>query len=180
MQKREVPFFLIRPIKEEEFDEVYALMEQSFPTEEYRGRDRQLQLTRQKCYRLWCYRQGERIVGFAAVWSLEDFWFVEHLAVAPSLRGQGIGGQLLDALLEMSPGKLCLEVELPNTPIARRRIDFYRRHGFYLNSYAYRQPSISAGKPSLPLLIMSYPCAMTREEFLKTKDVLYCLVYGKQ
>ena len=177
MQEREVAS-LMRPMKKEEFEAVYALMEQSFPTAEYRRKEEQEKLIMQECYQLWCYEGQGRIQGFAAVWTVNDFWFVEHLAVAPAMRGQGVGGQLLDALLEKSPGKLCLEVELPDTPIAKRRIDFYRRHGLCLNHYAYTQPSISAGKPQVPLMVMSYPRSMTQEEFLQAKNALYSVVYG--
>jgi ribosomal-protein-alanine N-acetyltransferase len=51
-----------------------------------------------------------------------------NLAVAPALRRQGVGRQLLDAFLASHPGNVFLEVRESNQP-ARR---FYERLGFEL------------------------------------------------
>ena len=46
------------------------------------------------------------------------------------MRGNGIGGAVIERLREESDKPLLLEVELPDSgPMAVRRIDFYRRHG---------------------------------------------------
>ena len=170
---------MIRPMEKEEFDAVYAIMERSFPTEEYRRREEQKALLKNDRYTVWCLEKDGMPAGFMAVWDLDGFWFVEHLAVVPELRGHGMGGQLLDSVVERSTGRLCLEVEPPETPLAERRIAFYGRHGFCVNSYPYLQPSISRGKPDVPLQIMSYPTPLTEEEFLQAKDELYRIVYQK-
>ena len=168
---------MVRQARQEEFEAIYAIMERSFPTEEYRRRKEQEELLGDERYTLWCYEEEGVVIGFAAVWELERFWFLEHLAVEPVCRGKGVGGLLLDALVARSPGRVILEVEPPETHLARRRVDFYTRHGFCINEYPYRQPSISRGKPDIPLQVMSYPSPLDEETFRQTKKQLYRIVY---
>ncbi|MBR7146301.1 MAG: GNAT family N-acetyltransferase, partial [Oscillospiraceae bacterium] len=51
-------------------------------------------------------------------------------AVREDCRGSGIGSELLDELIGTLPHPICLEVEPPETEIAKRRIAFYERNGF--------------------------------------------------
>ena len=70
-----------------------------------------------------------------------------------------------------------LEVEPPETDIAARRIEFYKRNGFYFNNYDYTQPSMAVGQPSIPLRIMSFSRPLSQAEFVQVKDTLYSGVY---
>ena len=72
---------------------------------------------------------------------------------------------------------ICLEVELPEDELTKRRIGFYERNGFVFNEYPYMQPPISKGKSSVPLRIMTYGTAIPEETFEKMKQVLYRRVY---
>ena len=45
--------------------------------------------------------------------------------------------QQLQELMTQQSKRICLEVELPETELAIRRIRFYERNGLYLNSYDY-------------------------------------------
>ena len=51
--------------------------------------------------------------------------------------------------------RICLEVELPETEMAARRIGFYERNGFYYNDYFYMQPPIAEGRNAIPLRLMT-------------------------
>jgi len=42
---------------------------------------------------------NNQIVAFLATWEFPSFWFVEHNAVDPILRGSGVGGKMLTASL---------------------------------------------------------------------------------
>ena len=56
----------------------------------------------------------------------------------------------------VSPSVL-LEVEMPETDFARRRIGFYERNGFRVrDEFKYIQPPYSPGQPSLELLLMTH------------------------
>ena len=116
--------------------------------------------------------------AFVAVWGFDDFAFIEHLAVNPACRNAGIGASILAAVKEKTGKRICLEVELPENDIARRRIGFYTRNGFSLNEYNYIQPPMSAGKNPVPLFIMTTDGAVEERRFEYIKDKLYEKVYN--
>ena len=72
---------------------------------------------------------------------------------------------------------ICLEVELPDCEIAKRRIEFYKRNGFFLNEYPYEQPAITKGRKPLPLMIMTSGSEITKDRFDDIKVLLYKCVY---
>ena len=99
--------------------------------------------------------------GFLAVWEFESFTYIEHFAVDPVLRNSGTGSAMLQELVRKYQKQICLEVELPEDELTRRRIGFYERNGFVFNEYPYIQPPISKGKSPVPLRIMTYGSAIT-------------------
>ena len=165
---------MIEKLDRTEFDAVYAIMERSFPLEEYRAYEAQKALLKKPAYSIYVAKENGKILGFAAVWQLEDWLFLEHLAVDPQSRNQGIGAKLLGFLAQ---SRCCLEVELPETDIARRRIGFYERNGFFLNDYPYLQPSLGEGRSPVPLSIMTSGSTIFPEEFTRLKELLYTRVY---
>ena len=85
---------------------------------------------------------------------------------------------MLSSLVAAQKRPYCLEVELPETDMARRRIGFYMRNGFFLNEYDYIQPPISKGRLPVPLRIMTSGGRITQADFEKIRTVLYKEVYG--
>ena len=160
----------IRKIDIEEFDAVYEIMEKSFPDDEYREYEEQKELFNKPEYSVYVVdgQCGDgRIKAFSAVWEFDEFMFIEHLAVSPDSRNGGIGAAVLNALRNISDKQVCLEVELPDNELARRRIGFYSRNGFRLNNYPYIQPPMSEGKNPVPLLIMTTDREVEEREFVK-------------
>jgi ribosomal protein S18 acetylase RimI-like enzyme len=168
---------MIEKLEIKEFDTVYAIMERSFPLEEYRSYEDQKALLKKPAYRIYAAKENGKILGFAAVWQLEDWLFLEHLAVDPQCRNQGIGAKLLR---HFAQSRCCLEVELPETALCRRRIGFYERNGFFLNDYPYLQPSLGEGRSPVPLYIMTSGSAVSAEEFDRVKRLLYSRVYRQK
>lgn len=159
-----------------DFEAVYRLMEASFPVDERRTRAGQQALLEEPAYRLWGEWDGGELMGFAAVWELQPMTFVEHLAVEPRRRNGGTGSRML-AALAAEYGALCLEVELPHTEMAARRVGFYRRNGFQYNDYPYMQPALSPGSASIPLRIMTRERSLSPAEFAALREQLYARVY---
>lgn len=168
---------MIEKLEIKEFDRVFSLMEQSFPLEEYRAYEDQKRLLEDSAYRIYVAKENGKILGFGAVWQLDKWLFLEHLAVTPECRNRGIGGQLLG---HFAKKRCCLEVELPETELARRRIGFYERNGFFLNGYPYMQPSLGEGRSPVPLRIMTSGSTITPEEFAQLQRLLYSRVYGQK
>ncbi len=187
---------MLRQIGMQNFADVYRIMQASFPEDEYRPYEEQLALLQEPEYRIYALiAEGQEAVtgpdvekadsgtekrlltGFLAVWEFDLFVFIEHFAVDASLRGNGTGSAMLQKLVERYQKPICLEVELPETELACRRIGFYERNGFVLNKHPYMQPPISEGKAPVPLWIMTYKDQITQEEFRKMKGILYEHVY---
>ena len=163
---------MLQRINETNFPEIYCVMQASFSDDEYRPYDEQLALFEEPEYRIY-YMPA----GFLAVWEFESFIYIEHFAVDPALRNSGTGSAMLQELVKQYQKPICLEVELPEDELTRRRIGFYERNGFVFNEYPYIQPPISKGKSPVPLRIMTYKSEITREEFQKMKEILYRRVY---
>lgn len=163
---------MLQRINETNFPEIYRIMQASFSDDEYRPYDEQLALFEEPEYRIY-YMPA----GFLAVWEFESFIYIEHFVVDPALRNSGTGSAMLQELVKQYQKPICLEVELPEDELTRRRIGFYERNGFVFNEYPYIQPPISKGKSPVPLRIMTYKSEITREEFQKMKEILYRRVY---
>ena len=182
---------MLQRINETDFPEIYRIMQASFSDDEYRPYDEQLALFEEPEY--WIYYMPaigmERVgnhstgnstmhaAGFLAVWEFESFTYIEHFAVDPVLRNSGTGSAMLQELVRKYQKQICLEVELPEDELTRRRIGFYERNGFVFNEYPYIQPPISKGKSPVPLRIMTYGSAITQDTFEEMKRVLYQRVY---
>ena len=161
------------------FDQIYALMETSFPLEEYRPYPEQKALLSRPAYGLYAARDDREgnLLGFAAVWEWENFAFIEHIAVNPDYRNGGLGGKLLDQVVALLEKPVCLEVEPPDGGMASRRIGFYQRHDFFLNPYPYTQPAISEGRSPIPLLITTHGREISEGDFLTIRKRLDRQVY---
>lgn len=161
-----------------EFKKMYSIMEKSFSEDEYRPYDEQKALLKNNFYNLYVAKEApDCISAFIALWNFKDFVFIEHFAVDIAFRNQGYGSRILNEVKEKTNKIICLEVELPNTEITKRRVGFYERNGFYLNSYPYMQPPISAGKNQVPLMIMTSDRNIDIKEFNGIKECLYKNVY---
>ena len=169
----------LRNISVDEFDAVYDIMENSFPDDEYRSYCGQKMLFSKPEYDIYVVDGDDSTLrAFVSVWDFDNFAYIEHLAVNPARRTAGIGASILAAVKEKAGKRICLEVELPENDIARRRIGFYTRNGFSLNEYHYIQPPMSAGKNPVPLLIMTTGGAVDEKKFEYIKDKLYEKVYN--
>ena len=171
----------IRKIKKDEFAKVFSILKDSFPRDEYRTYDGQKSLLNNPFYNIYVLPDLEEknIMAFIAVWQFEGFAYVEHFAVSSQYRNRNLGSQILNKITKVLSCPLCLEVELPETDTAKRRIEFYKRNGFFFNDYTYFQPPFHKGKDPLPLAIMTYKESISKDEFEKIKAVLYREVYGQ-
>jgi len=157
-----------------------ALYEQAFPPCERRDTAAwQRLLTSEPLFCAEAIHAEEVFVGFISFWDFGRFVYVEHFAVCPDVRGGGIGGSAIDAFRDsFSPRPIVLEVELPDTPMAIRRIHFYERHDFSLLSADYRQPPYRPADAWLPLQLMATPSAAIADHIDEVKALIYKHVYG--
>lgn len=162
----------------DEHDAMYRLMEQSFPRDELRSCEAQRALLHEAAYHPYVvHGEGGEVIALLTVWSLDGIAFIEHFAVSPTLRGGGLGSRVLGEVAGLYQVPICLEVERPETEMARRRIGFYRRNGFYLNEYDYEQPAYGEDRAPVPLYIMTTGGEIDRAAFERIRDELYRGVY---
>lgn len=136
------------------FEAAFTLYEQSFPPNERRTRADHLRALEQPAFLPLCAVAENAVLADVFVWDTPAFTYLEHFAVQPSLRGQGIGGKLLDGLFQ--PDKpLILEIEPPTDELKCRRKAFYERHGLRAQPYAHVQLPFQGGGEPAPLIIMS-------------------------
>lgn len=162
-----------------DFDKVYELMEVSFSLDEHRTYEEEKELLCRSEYEIYILpdETSDDIKAFMAVWEFDSIVYLEHFAVNPKFRNEGIGSDMIQELLRMFSKKICLEVELPEEKLAARRIEFYRRNGFSLNEFPYMQPSITQGRKSIPLRIMTSGGVVSDKEFNDIVGLLYGEVY---
>jgi GNAT superfamily N-acetyltransferase len=96
-------------------------------------------------HEVWIAATNDKVVGFVA---LSKDW-LEHLYVAPSEQGRGIGSDLLNVAKRQRPEGLRLYVFQPN--VGARR--FYERHGFAAVEFA----DGSGNEEGVPDVLYAWP-----------------------
>lgn len=156
---------------------IQDLYETSFPLNERRPWEQQQVLMAESSIHLLQLETNNVFVGFVFYWNLEYFTFIEHFAIVDTARGQGMGGMVMKHLAGKYPF-IVLEAEPPETSeAARRRISFYKKLGFQLFPFAYRQPPYPPGQAFLPMKLLHNSQACTQANFENVKQVLYETVY---
>lgn len=151
----------------------------AFPAAERRDVDDWLALLdAERDFRLWEISGDGMFLGFISVWTFRNFLYVEHFAVDDALRGQGVGARVLQLLCERAGDTpVVLEVECPDTGMARRRIAFYGKNGFRLSAQEYIQPPYREGDVWLPLCLMTTDETFLDEHIDDVRAELYKKVY---
>lgn len=160
-------------------DRVRLTYEGSFPPEERREFRLVRELLRDDPrFTLTVFNRAGDYVGFLTTWRFDGFTYAEHFAIEPAVRGGGIGARVLRSFLEGLASPLVLEVELPTDDLSRRRIGFYERLGFRLDSHRYFQPPYHPGDAPLEMRLMSYGAMELDRRFDGVRETLHREVYG--
>lgn len=156
------------------------LYEQAFPRCERRDTAQWVKLiASHPAFRVEAIEQGGGFAGFISYWEFSTFCYVEHFAVASNLRGGGIGGKAIEALIRaQAPKPLVLEIEPPADALTRRRHDFYARHGLHLSTAPYLQPPYHADEAPLPLALMTTDSDFLAHHLDEVINTVHRQVYG--
>lgn len=111
-------------------------------------------------------------------WDFDEFYYVEHFATNPALRNGGYGKRTLEHLCEFLKRPIVLEVERPVEEMAKRRINFYQRHGFTLWEKDYYQPPYKEGDDFLPMYLMVHGNLDAEKDYEGIRHKLHTIVYG--
>ena len=139
--------------------------EASFTVDERRHFDELITLLAYPDMYLCALLNDYQLVGFSTYWQWKDVLFIEHFAIDPEQRGKQFGQQALVQLLRIKCRYCILEVERPHDEISQRRVHFYERQGFTLNTFDYVQPPYQPHKAAIPMWLMSVPAIPDQETF---------------
>lgn len=160
------------------FEEVFKLMEKSFPKNEYRAKETQKKLLKNPMYKLDVKTdESGKTIAFIASWDFPKFLFIEHLAVDPCCRGKGTGSKIIKDFINNSKKPIVLEIEIPNDEISIKRKNFYEKLGFKLNNHEYYQLPLRKGDKPMKLNLMSYPNEIPDETFEIIENIIQSYVY---
>ena len=147
-----------------EFEAAFALYEVSFPLHERRTRSAQAARLSHPEYRFTLLYEGDQFQGILLYWEGPGFRYVEHFAIAPELRGGGVGARALAELCGQGI-PVILEIDPPVDEISVRRQHFYERCGFAKNPFPHVHPPYRKGFRGHPLVVMSAPGVLTQETY---------------
>lgn len=117
-------------------EQIKLLYQTAFPKDEQIPWDDLVRLIGEMNLDFTAYYEKDDFIGFTIVYPRPSFNWYWYFAVRPELRGQGLGQQILTALMEKYKGQSCvLDMESPrqdcdNIEQRRRRHAFYLRNGF--------------------------------------------------
>ena len=151
-------------VTEKTFPQVYEKMKTAFPYEERRDYIDQQECMNNESFKFFEIFDGSEAIGFTALWDLDGFLFIEHIAIDADKRSGGYGSKAIELIKSSFSKPVILEAEAPETEQQIKRIRFYDRLGFKVNNFPYEQPSYHRGK-GVPLKILSYPALLTDAEF---------------
>lgn len=165
MGNSRVPFGGIRlhTLEGDDGEFFWSLYESAFPLNERKPREVQLRAMQSPDYFACVFREADQPVGLLGHWVRPEFIYLEHVAIAPSLRSRGIGARILRALLATADRPVLLEADPPETEIATRRIGFYERLDFVQNPHIrHIQPPYRPETGPVPLELLSHPSPISK------------------
>ena len=95
-----------------------------------------------------------KLLGLLTTWHFEEFIYIEHFAIDPTLRSQGYGSEALKAFIHEHGKPIVLEAEPPTDALSIRRIKFYERIGLTLYDFPYMQPAYTEDSHPVELRLM--------------------------
>lgn len=167
-------FIHIQDAQSERAKRIFTSYTTTFPEDERRNSGQfQKLFSNEKVNILGIFKE-QIFVGYAIIWQLSDFGFMEHFEIFPEFQNQKLGSLFLNYIVKQH-AHLVLETEPKNlNEDAVRRIKFYEKNGFYILQEDYIQPAYSSEKKPLTLWLMAnyHP---ERLEFVK--ENIYDVVY---
>ncbi len=177
---------------EAEFSDLLSLYEEAFPSSERKPVAVLRRMFAVEQYYFLLATENEVTVGFAIVRVLSGGTaaLLEYMAVAPSQRRRGIGGQIVLAAaraVNAPPVTLLLEVESdnvksPDQSLRTKRKHFYRALGaLELRNLSWIMPPVIATLPPAMEMMVLAPAVSTirREELRQWLVNIYVDVYGQ-
>ena len=155
----------IEKMDDPHYQTVDRLYETAFPYHEKRDERAKQAALDNESYHLNAWHFNDIFVGFIGCWQFDDYAYIEHLAIDPSLRSQGFGKKVLERFMVQHPLTI-LEIDPLTTEIANRRLRFYQGLGFVENSYPHAHPSYHSEISDHELVVLSSKKIISNEQYV--------------
>lgn len=166
-------------LKLEEFDRFYQILSNNFPTKEIKEYNYMKDTFHAGLYQVLTLKDNDQIVGIMSFYQHDNFRFIDYFAIDGSLKGKGMGSEMLRYFINLDDKMVILEVEHPEDEQSKRRIAFYQRNGLYLNDqFEYFVPPVRNLKHRLYFHLMSSKRKINNIEFEKYYPQILKMVYG--
>lgn len=166
-------------LKLEEFDRFYQILSNNFPTKEIKEYNYMKDTFHAGLYQVLTLKDNDQIVGIMSFYQHDDFRFIDYFAIDGSLKGKGMGSEMLQYFINLDDKMVILEVEHPEDEQSKRRIAFYQRNGLCLNDqFEYFVPPVRNLKHRLYFHLMSSKRKINNIEFEKYYPQILKMVYG--
>ena len=140
------------------------IYEESFPSYDRRSIRRQLEAIKEPdCYCM-AIVEGEETIGILWYWEKKTVKYLEYFAILPTLRGKNYGSKALQLFCQSSKVVL-LEIEPPIDTVSEKRLAFYERLGFRLQSFEHLHPPFTDEAKAYELKVMTYEKDILVEQY---------------
>jgi hypothetical protein len=155
----------------------YNLYQSSFPEDERRSESSLILMFENPHFFPNIIELNGHYIGLFNFWNFDNFFYIEHFAMEPKMRSKGYGKEFL--LKFMHNKMVVLECEYPTNRLKSRRFSFYQNIGFQSFPFSYIQPSYSADKNAIPMLLLTNSNYVNKDSFDEVSSLIAKLVYQK-
>lgn len=140
------------------------LYQSSFPLHEQRKPDAQRAILKEPDYQFNLLMEEDHLMGGASLLGNAGIYLCRASVHSATAARQHCGSRALE-LLEQRGKPVILEIDPPIDDISLRRKGFYERAGYRENPFTHVHPPYREGFAGHPLVVMSYPRQLEREEY---------------
>ena len=173
-----ITFHRISSTSDSYFSPMTTLYKSAFLPEQRRELDQlEYEILTSEHFRTHALLADGKFIGFLNYWQFHTFCFIEHFAITPQLRGKKLGSKALNILKNNIVSPIVIEVDIPTSTVAARRVEFYERADFRIIPNDYVQPPYRPSDTPSPLLIMTNDKHFVSKHFDTIKETIYKEVY---
>lgn len=159
--------YQVEKYKDSDFPQVWQLLIRSFPREELYAKEVMADHLREEQSETWLLKyEQDKLALVLITHKMQDFYFIEYLAVSPELRGQGLGGAFMRHFRMALNKAILFESELPHTEIAKKRLKFHQSCGFQILDLSYAMPAVRPDTDPIPMHVLASSPQKISEEVL--------------
>ena len=144
--KNSMDAVIVRPVTTQDFNAIFILLQHLWPTKELNKQALLTIFTRcvdSSDYQYLCAEIGGTVVGFCSLEIRNSLWqegylgYIGELVVDESIRGQGVGTELISAAIDNAKDRGCNRIELDSAFHREEAHQFYQRMGFKNRAYIF-------------------------------------------